>query len=99
MKLKFYEDPGHGWLAVPMIALYELEIVDKVSPYSYIRGLTAYLEEDCDYSTFAAAMRAAGRECTVTRKHTDRRSPIRSYRTYNPALVYYAIKARLGVGS
>jgi hypothetical protein len=99
MKLNFHEDPGHGWLAVPVILLYELGIVDKLSAYSYIRGLTAYLEEDCDYSLFAAAMRDAGREFTMRDKRSDRRSPIRSYRSYNPALVYYVLSSRMGVGS
>ena len=91
MKLNFYEDPGHGWLAVPLLLLYELGIVDKISTYSYMRGLTAYLEEDCDYSVFAAAMNAAGREFTIRDKHTNRRSPIRSYSTYRAPWVRYAL--------
>jgi len=46
----FFEDPGHGWLRVP---LKEVEpIADKISPYSYMRGKYAYLEEDCDAWTF-----------------------------------------------
>jgi hypothetical protein len=90
----FYEDPGHGWLAVPMITLYELGIVDKISTYSYMRGLTAYLEEDCDYSVFAAAMRDAGREFSMRDKHTDNRSPIRSYDPYSAPRVRYALVSK-----
>ncbi len=62
-KFIFYSDPGHGWLAVPMGALYELGIVDRISPYSYFdrdKGV-AYLEEDLDASTFYNARQAAGR--------------------------------------
>ncbi|MCD6434937.1 MAG: hypothetical protein J7L15_00895 [Clostridiales bacterium] len=46
----FFTDPGHGWLRV---LLTELEpIKDKISPYSYMRGKYAYLEEDCDMAVF-----------------------------------------------
>lgn len=90
----FHEDSGHGWLAVPMITLYELGIVDKISHYSYMRGLTAYLEEDCDYSVFAAAMNAAGLQFATREKHTNRRSPIRSYDTYRAPWVRYALVSK-----
>jgi len=90
----FHEDSGHGWLAVPMLTLYELGIVDKISHYSYMRGLTAYLEEDCDYSVFATAMRDAGRVFATREKHTNRRSPIRSYDPYRAPWVRYALVER-----
>jgi hypothetical protein len=60
MKLDFYEDPGHGWLAVPLELLDSLQLLDKVSSYSYIRGRFAHLEEDCDYSLFANIGAMAG---------------------------------------
>jgi hypothetical protein len=82
MKLNFYSDPGHGWLAVKRSTLIELGIDGLISTYSYQRGNTVYLEEDCDYSTFAAAARARGIELSFIDKHTDRRSPIRSYEIY-----------------
>ena len=56
----FYSDPGHGWLQVKLDELVELGIQDKISHYSYIRGDTVYLEEDCDMSTFMNAMEAQG---------------------------------------
>lgn len=54
---RFIADPGHGWLEVPMAELVELGIADKITSYSYRSrdGLLAYLEEDCDLSTFARA--------------------------------------------
>jgi hypothetical protein len=58
----FYTDPGHGWLEVPRALLQELGIAEKISAYSYQRGETVFLEEDCDLSRFHQAMTNAGRE-------------------------------------
>ena len=55
MRLSFYSDPGHGWLAVPLELLDRLQLLDRVSHYSYLRGRLAHLEEDCDASLFLAA--------------------------------------------
>jgi hypothetical protein len=79
MLLNFYEDPGHGWLAVPLALLDRLDLLDKVSSYSYMRGRLAHLEEDCDYSLFAAAMRDAGLAFSVREHRTENRSKIRNY--------------------
>lgn len=55
---KFYSDPGHGWLEVPVKTLRELGIAGQISPYSYISedNAVAYLEEDCDLARFAKAL-------------------------------------------
>lgn len=57
MSYPFHSDAGHGWLEVPMQELKELGIDQAISPYSYISEdeQTAYLEEDCDCSTWAVA--------------------------------------------
>jgi hypothetical protein len=83
MRLNFYEDPGHGWLAVPIPLLDKLGIIDRISHYSYMRGMLAHLEEDCDYAVFARAMNDAGRFFTVKHHHTDHRSRIRNYCQFN----------------
>jgi hypothetical protein len=85
MKLDFYEDPGHGWLAVPLELLDSLGLVDRVSSYSYIRGRFAHLEEDCDYSLFAAAMRERNAPFTLREHRCNGRSRIRSYSSYHPS--------------
>jgi hypothetical protein len=84
MKLNFYTDSGHGWLAVKRDLLVKLGIADKISTYSYQRGETAYLEEDCDASEFLSAARQAGLDMQFTDRHTNGRHPIRSYATYHP---------------
>jgi len=56
-KYQFVEDPGHGWLGVPMDELVNLGIVDNITPYSYhdtAKGMV-WLEEDCDAGTFLRA--------------------------------------------
>lgn len=82
MKITVYTDPGHGWGAVKRQLLADLGIADKVSTYSYQRGQTVYLEEDCDLSMLMGALRLHGITPEFVERHTDRRSPIRSYDTY-----------------
>lgn len=78
-KIKFYADPGHGWGAVKRNLVYSLGVAGKISPCSYQKGDTVYLEEDCDLSIVVDALRAAGHAVEFETKHTDNRSPIRSY--------------------
>lgn len=78
---KFYEDPGHGWLAVKVK---DLEAVGSglhlISHYSYLKGKTVYLEEDCDADKFVKAFEAKfGASPTIKTTFTDGSSPIRSY--------------------
>jgi len=54
-KYTFYEDPGHGWLKVPMTELVDLGVAGTISSYSYRDDTDAYLEEDCDLTTFLDA--------------------------------------------
>ncbi len=57
MSYRFIEDPGHGWLEVPLSELLTLGIAQKISRYSYQSrdGRTVYLEEDCDAPRFDKA--------------------------------------------
>lgn len=82
MKLKFYSDPGHGWLAVKRTLLNELGIADKVTDYSYQKGGTVYLEEDCDAALFINAAKNNGIHIEYDERSTNNRSPIRSYQYY-----------------
>ena len=77
MKLKAITDPGHGWLQVPINLLEKINVIDKISEYSYKRGSYAYLEEDCDWTTFGRAMKANGLTYSVECEHSDQDSPIR----------------------
>lgn len=82
LKLNYFTDPGHGWVSVKLQTLKDLGIEDKVSYYSYMRGSSAYLEEDCDLGLLYQACDARGITIDLKTKHTNKRSPIRSYATY-----------------
>ena len=49
------DTPAHSWLRVPLSELDELGISDNITEYSYKDNLYAYLEEDCDLTTFIEA--------------------------------------------
>jgi len=74
----FHHDSGHGWLAVKRAELIDLGILEKITPYSYQRGATVYLEEDCDAPLFAQAKEARG-ESFSARGSYAANSPIRTY--------------------
>ena len=82
IKLKFYSDPGHGWVAVKRKIVYDMDLAGKISPYSYQRGNTVYLEEDCDASLLVEALRERGIEIALEENITDKTSPIRSYERF-----------------
>lgn len=79
----YYQDPGHGWIAVPRKLLEELSILDQITSYSYQRKDMVYLEEDYDASTFLRAYRKHFNQDPVFREHhTNRDSRIRGYDYY-----------------
>lgn len=81
---KFYSDPGHGWLAVKRVELEELDILYKISTYSYQKGATVYLEEDRDLDIFFTAYKKMyGKVPKYVCKTTDREHPIRYYDSFS----------------
>jgi hypothetical protein len=86
-KFHVYNDPGHGWCKVPVKFLEELGVMDEITPYSYLLGEHAYLEEDQDASTFVRALEAKGIPFTWVSHHTNRRSRIRDYPAFSRQMV------------
>jgi len=84
LKLNYFTDPGHGWVSVKLQTLIDLGIYNKISHYSYMRGASAYLEEDCDLGLLFKTCDAIGLKIDLIVKHTNNRSPIRSYDIYQP---------------
>lgn len=58
----YFQDPGHGWIQVPLAEIRDLGLMP--SHYSYTDGRYVYLEEDCDAPAWIKAREAAG--CPVT---------------------------------
>lgn len=80
----FYSDPGHGWMKVHRQDLRTLGLILKISPYSYMRGDYAYLEEDLDASVFIEAFRQTFGETPKFREeNTNKYSKIRGYDHYS----------------
>lgn len=79
---KFYADPGHGWLAVKRSELTSMGIIGKISHYSYQRGDTVYLEEDCDASLFINRKNELGEGFRFIESSTNISSEIRSYERF-----------------
>ena len=85
MKLDFISDPGHGWCKVSIKLLQKLDLVEKITHYSYIRGDYAYLEEDCDLSLLMAAARDNGIALSFRERNSpERPSRVRNYEHYSP---------------
>ncbi len=88
LKLNYFTDPGHGWVSVKLETLKTLGIAEKISGYSYMRGASAYLEEDCDLAALFAACDSQEIKIELQTKHTNNRSPIRSYAPYRAEAVH-----------
>ncbi|NJO65050.1 MAG: hypothetical protein HC836_45160 [Richelia sp. RM2_1_2] len=57
--MTFHSDPGHGWLEVSETIMDQLNILDRISEYSYYSfdEKKYYLEEDCDASILINALK------------------------------------------
>jgi len=83
IKIKVYSDPGHAWGAVKRKVLDQLGITNNITEYSYQKGGTVYLEEDCDLGTLLTTLRDKNIGFTVVEKNSaNRYSPIRSYERF-----------------
>lgn len=87
-KFRFYSDPGHGWLKVPLDSLAYLGIIGDISSFSYMRGGFAYLEEDSDLEKFSRAyIKHFGKDFQITdMQQSNRESNIRRYASYDKGL-------------
>lgn len=81
---KHYSDPGHGWVAVKRELIESLGLLKEITPYSYCKGKTVYLEEDVDAPTVLDALTMLGFAWKTETISHDRTSPIRSYSRFYP---------------
>lgn len=81
--LRFLTDPGHGWISAPRKLVNELGIAKQITAWSYQKGGSVYLEEDCDASLFMETAGKAGITITfITRYHED--NYVRNMEAYVP---------------
>ncbi len=83
VKIKVYSDPGHSWGAVKRNLLQDLGLSDRITAFSFQRGQTVYLEEDCDLPTLVTALSMINVTPIFEFHHIDRSSPIRSYNRFS----------------
>tara|TARA_B100000900_G_scaffold37245_1_gene27965 strand:+ start:2069 stop:2392 length:324 start_codon:yes stop_codon:yes gene_type:complete len=50
--IKHFIDPGHGWYKVSRKLLRKMNLLSKISSFSYQKNDWVYLEEDCDATIF-----------------------------------------------
>jgi hypothetical protein len=90
-RFTFHSDPGHAWLEVPLSLIRSLDIMDKITPYSYKTKEKAYLEEDFDAITFIKAyLKSVGKEdndygffkTLIVEKFTSNRSFVRTLKHF-----------------
>jgi hypothetical protein len=91
-------DAGHEWLAVKKQELTDLNIADKITEFSYVKGSTVYLEGDCDAATFINAYTAKFGVAPQTKpgKHWDR-WPGRSFARYTATTPAQSNPVQVGV--
>lgn len=80
--LNYFTDPGHGWIEAPIQLLKQLGIVNKITSYSYRKGNTAFLEEDCDSVPSFDGANQTRRKYDIIEHHTNNDSKIRDYHSY-----------------
>jgi hypothetical protein len=79
----FYSDAGHGWGKVKRQVLRNLNLIDKISTYSYQYKDNVYLEEDCDLSVLCQALNERGTKIKFVEKNCATYSKIRSYEHFS----------------
>ncbi len=81
--VRWHSDAGHGWLEVPIKELKGLGVLGSISHFSYVKGRSAYLEEDQDATIFIRAAKSRGIQLEeLPPSVCDYPSPIRSYRGF-----------------
>lgn len=80
--LTLHSDPGHAWLEVPAAVLKTYGIAKCISPWSYSRSASVFLEEDQDAAILLIELKRRGVGYSIQRTTTNSDSPIRSYKQY-----------------
>jgi len=83
LRFRYYQDPGHGWVAIKIKLLKKLGIAEQISSFSYMRNDKAFLEEDCDMARLINRLDELGITYEFIECHSSKQSKIRNYPCYN----------------
>jgi hypothetical protein len=83
MKITYFNDGGHGWYSVKRSKLESMGVLSKVSGFSYQKGGSVYLEEDCDAGLFFNALTEEEKQSIKVIDSYSPRSPVRSYERFS----------------
>lgn len=95
IKLKFFSDPGHGWLEVPLNLIKELDIGSNISSYSYMNLKKVYLEEDCDAPFFLNKIKELGFKSSTITSVTNNPSFIRSLYPFSKEKIDFCLSLEI----
>ena len=82
MKITYFNDGGHGWYSVKRSKLESMGVLSKVSGFSYQKGDSVYLEEDCDAGLFFNNLSEEEKQSIKIINSYRERSPIRHYERF-----------------
>lgn len=88
MKITFFHDNGHGWYSVKRSKLESMGVLNKVSEFSYQKGDSVYLEEDCDAGLFFNNLSGQELDLIEVIESYSNRSPIRNYERFSLTLTH-----------
>jgi len=81
--LQVFTDPSHGWIKISLNHLNKLNLIDKITPFSFINNKHAYLEEDCDASLLIDTLKQNDIHFEFRYHHSNTSSKLRYYDQYN----------------
>jgi hypothetical protein len=83
MKITYFNDGGHGWYSVKRSKLAAMGVLSKISGFSYQKGDSVYLEEDCDAGLFFNALTEEEKQSIKVIDSYSHRSPVRNYERFS----------------
>jgi hypothetical protein len=83
MKVTYFNDSGHGWYSVKRSKLEVMGVLNKVSVFSYQKGDSVYLEEDCDAGLFFNNLTEEERQSIKVVESYSRACPVRNYERFS----------------
>jgi hypothetical protein len=83
MKITYHNDSGHGWYSVKRSKLESMGVLNKVSGFSYQKGETVYLEENCDAGLFFNNLTSQELDCIEVIDSYSQACPVRNYERFS----------------